>query len=306
MVDGLAVVDKPPGMTSHDVVSRCRRLFGQKRVGHAGTLDPDATGVLLVGLGRATRLMQYMSGLPKSYEAEVVLGIATSTLDSAGEVTGRWDQRHVSLEGARKAAEAFVGAISQVPPMVSAVKVGGKRLHKLARAGIEVDRPARQVTVSRFEVDEARTDGTGGIGLANGAGPIFAVRIDCSSGTYVRVLAADLGAALGGGAHLRRLRRTAVGPWKETDATPLESLGIEQVLPPAAALPWLTPVVVGADVEMDVRHGKVLDRRYLGVAGEGPWPIIGLSGDLLAVYQLYGEQTAKPSVVLAQPDGEAS
>jgi tRNA pseudouridine55 synthase len=297
VVDGLVVVDKPPGMTSHDVVSRCRRLFGQKRVGHAGTLDPDATGVLLVGLGRATRLMQYMSGLPKSYEAEVVLGVATSTLDSAGDVTGRWDQRHVTLEGARQAAEAFVGAISQVPPMVSAVKIGGKRLHELARAGIEIDRPARQVTVSRFEVDEAGTDE---------AGPVFAVHIDCSSGTYVRVLAADLGAALGGGAHVRRLRRTAVGPWREGDATPLESLGVEQVLPPAAALPWLTPFGVGADVETDVRHGKVLARTYLGVTGEGPWPIIGPSGELLAVYQPYGDQTAKPSVVLAQPAGEAS
>ena len=153
VIDGLAVVDKPAGMTSHDVVARCRRLFGQKRVGHAGTLDPDATGVLLVGLGRATRLLQFQSGLPKSYRAEVVLGVATTTLDAAGEVTGRWDQRQVTLEEARRAAAGLTGTIWQVPPMVSAVKVGGRRLHQLARQGVEVERAARQVTVWRFDVE---------------------------------------------------------------------------------------------------------------------------------------------------------
>lgn len=130
MVDGLVVVDKPAGMTSHDVVSRCRRIFDQRKVGHAGTLDPDATGVLLVGLGRATRLMQFMSGLDKSYTAEVVLGVATSTLDASGEVVGRWEMDSVTLEQARAAALALTGDIQQVPPMVSAVKVGGRRLHQ--------------------------------------------------------------------------------------------------------------------------------------------------------------------------------
>ena len=209
MIDGLAVVDKPAGMTSHDVVARCRRLFGQKRVGHAGTLDPDATGVLLVGLGRATRLLQFQSGLRKSYCAQVVLGVATTTLDAAGEVTGRWDQGQVSLAEARRAAGSLTGPIWQVPPMVSAVKVGGRRLHQLARQGIEVERAAREITVWRFDVESL--DGSAADGC-----PVLAVSVECSSGTYVRVLAADLGAALGGGAHLRRLRRTAVGPGRST------------------------------------------------------------------------------------------
>ncbi len=322
MIDGLVVVDKPAGMTSHDVVGACRRLFGQKRVGHAGTLDPDATGVLVVGLGRATRLLQFLSGLPKSYEAEVVLGVATSTLDSSGEVTGRWDQSHVTLEEARRAAVALTGPISQVPPMVSAVKVGGRRLHQLARAGIEVERPARNVVVTRFDVDEVVAAGAptppthpaseGEQGRLESEsesesqpdpgpdpGPVLAVGIDCSAGTYVRVLAADLGAALGGGAHVRRLRRTAVGPWRSVESTPLDLLGPAAVIPPAAALPWLASVAVGEEVAADIRHGKVLDAQTLGVAGTGPWPVVGPSGDLLAVYQPHGAGRAKPAVVLA-------
>lgn len=310
MIDGLVIVDKPAGMTSHDVVGACRRLFGQKRVGHAGTLDPDATGVLVIGLGRATRLLQFLSGLPKSYEAEIVLGVATTTLDSSGDVTGRWDQSHVTVEDARRAATVFTGPISQIPPMVSAVKVGGRRLHQLARAGIEVERPAREVVVTRFDVDEvvpAPAPPAGPIGESEQGrlesepdpGPVFAAHIDCSAGTYVRVLAADLGAALGGGAHVRRLRRTAVGPWSSVESTPLDRLGPAAVIPPAAALPWLASVAVGEDVAADIRHGKVLDAELLGVAGAGPWPVVGPSGDLLAVYQPHGAGRAKPAVVLA-------
>jgi tRNA pseudouridine55 synthase len=137
-VNGLVVVDKEAGWTSHDVVARCRRIFGQKRVGHAGTLDPDATGVLLVGLGRSTRLMRFLTALPKTYEAEVVLGTATSTLDASGEVTGTWDMEDVSLSAVREAAAGLTGEIEQVPPMVSAVKVDGRRLYALAREWIEV------------------------------------------------------------------------------------------------------------------------------------------------------------------------
>ena len=287
MVDGLAIVDKPAGMTSHDVVGRCRRVFGQKRVGHAGTLDPDATGVLLVGLGRATRLLQYMSGLSKSYSAEVVLGVATDTLDASGEPTGRWDQTSVTLEQARDAARALTGTIMQIPPMVSAIKIDGQRLHRLARAGVEVERPPRQVTVSRFEVDPAP-----------GEGPVFSVRIDCSSGTYVRVLGADLGAALGGGAHIRKLRRLTVGPWSVEQATPLDGIGPESVMAPAAAVPWMGAVAVCDELAAAVGHGKVLDRDTLGATGDGPWAVVGPQGDLLAVYEAYGPGRAKPAVVL--------
>ncbi len=219
-VDGLLVVDKPAGCTSHDVVARCRRIFGQKKVGHAGTLDPDATGVLLVGLGQATRLLQYLSGLSKRYTGEVVLGVATSTLDAQGTETGTWDMRDVTLEAAREAALTLTGEITQVPPMVSALKVGGRRLHELARAGIEVERAPRAVTVSRFEVGLAPPHEADGA-----AGPVLAIDVVCSSGTYVRSLAADLGAALGGGAHLRRLRRLAVGSYKLEEAVSLGGPG---------------------------------------------------------------------------------
>ena len=144
MISGLAVVDKPAGWTSHDVVARCRRVFGQRRVGHSGTLDPDATGVLLVGLGRVTRLLRYLTELPKVYVGEVVLGTETSTLDAAGEVTATFDMA-VTDADVQKVLPRFVGSILQIPPMVSAVKIGGRRLHELAREGVEVDRPPRPV-----------------------------------------------------------------------------------------------------------------------------------------------------------------
>jgi tRNA pseudouridine55 synthase len=297
VIDGLAVIDKPAGLTSHDVVAACRRVFGQKRVGHAGTLDPDATGVLLVGLGRATRLLQFQSGLPKCYEAEVVLGVATTTLDAGGEVTGRWDQQDVGLGDARRAAAGLTGTIWQVPPMVSAVKVGGRRLHALARQGVEVERAARQVTVSRFAVDVVEA------GSADG-GPVLGITVECSSGTYVRVLAADLGAALGGGAHVRRLRRIAVGPWTLEMAVGLDALSAEVVMSPAASLPWLDPVVVEGRLADEVGHGRVLDRDALGVEGSGPWRVVGAGGDLLAVYVEHGGAAGpagsrvKPAVVL--------
>jgi tRNA pseudouridine55 synthase len=297
VIDGLAVIDKPPRMTSHDVVAVCRRRFGQRRVGHAGTLDPDATGILLVGLGRATRLLQFQSGLTKAYQAEMMLGAATTTLDAAGEVTARWDQRGVSLEDARRAAAGLTGTIWQVPPMVSAVKVGGQRLHVLARQGVELERPARRVTVSRFTVDALQP-------AAGEDGPVLSVQVECSAGTYIRVLAADLGAALGGGGHVRRLRRTAVGPWTVEEAVELDRLTLDAVLPPAASLPWLEPVVVDDERAAAVANGRVLGRDVLGVTGEGPWRILGGRGDLLAVYVANGaDGSVKPAVVMP-PAGE--
>ncbi len=270
--DGLVVVDKPAGMTSHDVVGRCRRIFGQKKVGHAGTLDPDATGVLLVGLGRATRLMQYMTGLTKAYTTDIVLGTATITLDDSGEVTGTWDMSAVTVDDARKAAAELTGTIEQIPPMVSAVKVDGRRLYQLAREGIEVERAARTVTVTVFDL-EPGDDG------------VLRATIECSSGTYVRVLADDLGRLLGGGAHVRNLRRIAVGPWREADAVPLEQVGPDRVLPPAAMLPWLEAATVEGEVEAAVRYGRPLSPDRLGVHGAGPWRVIGSGGELLAVYE---------------------
>ncbi len=283
---GLVVVDKEAGWTSHDVVARCRRIFGQRRVGHAGTLDPDATGVLLVGLGRATRLLRFLTGLGKTYRGEVVLGVATSTLDASGAITGQWDMSSVSLSDVRAAAAALTGPIEQIPPMVSAVKVDGRRLHALAREGVEVERAPRPVVVHRFDVADTPETGT------------FAVEVECSSGTYVRVLAADLGTALGGGAHLRNLRRTAVGSFTLEEARRVDELGPDDVVTPARALRDLDLVVVDDDVVRHVARGLALDRIPLGVTGEGPWGLLGADGRLLAVYEATDTDRIRPAVVL--------
>jgi tRNA pseudouridine55 synthase len=255
-------------------------------VGHGGTLDPDATGVLLVGLGRATRLLRFLSELPKSYEGEVALGTATSTLDASGEVVGTWDMSAVRPAQVEAAAARFVGEIDQVPPMVSAVHLGGRRLHELAREGVEVEREPRRVTVHALEVSPTEDAG------------VFGIRVTCSAGTYVRSLAADLGAALGGGAHLRALRRTAVGPFSAAIARSLEQVTAADVLPPAEALRGKPKVVVDEVVAGAVAHGKVLERATLGVDGEGPWAVVDGLGNLLAVYEPHGDR-AKPAVVLA-------
>jgi len=299
-VDGLLIIDKPAGWTSHDVVARCRRIFGQRRVGHAGTLDPDATGVLVVGLGRATRLLRFLVGLPKSYTAQIVLGVATTTLDSGGEVTGRWDMGHVTLAQVREAAATLTGTIAQVPPMVSAIHVGGRRLHELARQGVVVEREARSVVVGRFDVAPTAAPSSAP-GDPSGC-QILAIEVDCSSGTYVRSLAADLGAALGGGAHLRCLRRTAVGPWTLADAVALDEVSPAQVMAPSAALTGQASLVAPAHLVAAIGNGKVLERADLGAQGAGPWAVLGPQGDLLAVYLAHGDGRIKPAVVLAEPE----
>ena len=286
VTSGLVVVDKEAGWTSHDVVARCRRIFGQRRVGHAGTLDPDATGVLLVGLGRATRLLRFLTALPKTYEGEVVLGTATSTLDASGAVTGIWDMERVGLAQVRVAAETLTGPIEQIPPMVSAVKVDGRRLHALAREGIEVDRAARPVTVHRFDVAPATDAG------------VFRVEVECSSGTYIRVLAADLGAALGGGAHLRNLRRTRIGSFTVDGARVVDELTPAMVLSPAQALRDLDQVVVTSDVQQHIARGLALDRVPLGVTGDGPWGLVDEGHRLLAVYEATETDRIRPAVVV--------
>jgi tRNA pseudouridine55 synthase len=289
--DGVAVVDKPAGWTSHDVVAKARGLLGTRKVGHAGTLDPDATGVLVLGVGRATRLLRYLTPLGKAYEAEIVLGVETSTLDAAGEVTATHDMSEVTVEEARRVvAEQFTGSIMQVPPMVSAVKVGGRRLHELAREGLEVDREARAVTIESFTVDEVP-----------GASAVLRATVSCSSGTYVRSLAADLGHALGGGAHLRSLRRTSVGPFSLEQAVPLDRLSPDVVLPMTAAVGHLATVAVEGDLADMVRHGRVLSRTELGVADApdaGPWAVLDSDGALLAVYIAHRHDTVKPDLVI--------
>lgn len=285
--DGLAVVDKAAGWTSHDVVAKARGLLGTRKVGHSGTLDPDATGVLLLGVGKVTRLLRYLGLPPKTYTGVIVLGTATATLDASGEVTGTWDMGAVGLDEVRGAAAGLTGDILQVPPMVSAVHVDGRRLHELAREGIEVERAARPVTVHRFAVSEPREAGC------------FPIEVVCSSGTYVRSLADDLGRALGGGAHLRDLRRTAIGSFTVDTAVALDALTPDALLTPAAALRDLASVTVGEEVATAIGFGRMLPLEALGVDGAGPWSLLGPSGDLLAVYEAHRDGMAKPSVVLA-------
>lgn len=283
-VHGVAVVDKEAGWTSHDVVAKARGLLGTRRVGHSGTLDPDATGVLVLGVGRATKLLRFLQLLPKSYRCEIIFGADTSTLDDSGEVVATYDMAFSPQEAAAAAA-TFVGDIMQVPPMVSAVKVGGRRLHELAREGIEVERNPRPVTITRYDLE------------ATGDPLVYRAEIECSSGTYVRVLAEDLGRALGGGAHIRRLRRTSVGPFTLDDARPLESI---EALPMLEAVRGFDRVVVDEDTEAAIRVGAVLDSQRLGVEPHdpGPWPVVSGSGELLAMYEPFRDGRVKPAVVL--------
>jgi tRNA pseudouridine55 synthase len=280
---GVVVIDKPAGWTSHDVVAKSRGVIGTRKVGHSGTLDPDATGVLVLGVGNATRLLRFLTELPKRYEGEIVLGTETTTLDAAGEITAIHDMSAVTDDQVRAAANRLTGNLMQVPPMVSAIKIDGKRLHELAREGKEVDRPPRPVRVDRFDVEPV-----------GGARGVWRCVVDCSSGTYIRSLAADLGTALGGGAHLRSLRRTSVGGFTLDDAGTIES---PTLLPISAAVQHLESAIVDDDTAVLVGHGRVLPLEQLGVSGVGPWAVLGEDGVLLAVYESH-PQGGKPTVVI--------
>jgi tRNA pseudouridine55 synthase len=277
---GVAVVDKPAGVTSHDVVGMLRRRFGERQVGHAGTLDPDATGVLVVAVGKATRLLRFVEKTRKGYTGEVVLGSSTSTLDSAGEVLETFDMSGVTIDDARTAVvEHLLGEIEQVPPMVSAIRVDGRRLHELAREGIEVERAPRPVTIHRFDVVDWVEPG------------VLAIDVECSAGTYIRTLADDLGRILGGGAHLRNLRRTHVGDFTLAEAAPPDAC---ELLPVSSAVRALDAVHVSDEIAALVANGRVLD----SWPGPGPWAIFDSRDELLAVYETFRDGQAKPSVVL--------
>jgi tRNA pseudouridine55 synthase len=286
--DGVVVIDKGAGWTSHDVVAKARGRLGTRKVGHAGTLDPSATGVLVLGVGRATRLLRYAQLLPKRYEAEIVLGVETATLDADGEVLATRDASAVTPDAVRAAAGALTGDILQVPPMVSAVKVDGRRLHELARAGIEVERAARPVHVWQFDVVPDPIEAH-----------IYHATVECSSGTYVRTLAADVGTALGCGAHLRNLRRTSVGSFTLDGAHTVETLEPEHVEPIERMIEALEQVEVPDELAARVRVGAVLERDVLGATGDGPCAVLTDAGTLLAVYEPHRGTTMKPAVVVA-------
>lgn len=212
---GIVVVDKPSGMTSHDVVGRCRRIFSTRRVGHAGTLDPMATGVLVIGVERATKILGLLTASSKSYAATIRLGQSTSTDDAEGELLHSVSARQLTNEAIESAVSALRGDIEQVPSTVSAIKVDGKRAYRLAREGQTVELKARPVRIDRFEVRDIRSGGD----VVD-----LDVEVDCSSGTYIRALARDVGAALGVGGHLTALRRTRVGRFGLDQAYPLDEL----------------------------------------------------------------------------------
>jgi tRNA pseudouridine55 synthase len=294
MTDGLVVVDKPPGFTSHDVVGKLRKVYGQRRVGHAGTLDPDATGVLLVGLGRATRLLRYLSEDGKAYRGRIVFGIATSTLDAAGEIL---DQHPMALtqSDVERALPQFVGDIQQLPPMVSAVKVGGRRLHELAREGQEVERSPRPARVDRFEIES----------FEPGPYPEATVVVECGSGTYIRTLAADLGVALGGCAHLAELRRLRVGSFTLAEAHSIAEIETDAdavVLPLVEAMRDLERVQLDDHQAQAVAHGVAFAPGALTVEGDGPFSLVAPDGRLLAVYDRHGAALRAAVVVVSGVD----
>lgn len=288
-MDGVLVCDKPAGLTSHDVVARVRRLAGQRRVGHGGTLDPPATGVLVLALGRATRLLPFLPTEPKRYLAEVAFGATTDTLDAAGTVTGTAAADRVDELGLRAALAGFLGPQEQVPPMVSAIKVGGERLYAKARRGEEVERAPRPIVIHELEL----------LGFAGGERPLATLAVVCSGGTYVRSLAADLGRALGTLAHLASLRRTAVGRFAEADAHTLEELAEPgrmeaAVLDPAAAMASTATRALTPDEASALATGRTLDPTGRG----DPVAAVGPDGRLVAVIQDSAGR-ARPKVVLA-------
>jgi len=283
MVDpGLVVVDKDPGMTSHDVVSRVRRLAGTRKVGHAGTLDPMATGVLVLGVDRATRLLGHLMLTEKAYDATIRLGVATTTDDAEGEVVSTRAVDGVSEDVVRTELARFVGDIEQVPTAVSAIKVDGKRAYARVRDGEQVELKARPVTIHELVVHEVDL-------------PEARISVRCSSGTYIRAIARDLGAALGVGGHLTALRRTAVGSFDLSVARTLEQLSDDfAVLPIADAARASFPVVDLDDEQAGhVRFGRALD---LVLPDAGPHAVFAPDGGFLALYEPHGER-ARPVAV---------
>jgi tRNA pseudouridine55 synthase len=273
VTSGLVVVDKPGGMTSHDVVSRVRRLAGTRKVGHAGTLDPMATGVLVLGVERATRLLGHLMLTEKAYDATVRLGVATTTDDAEGDVTATVPTAALDEGAVREAAATFVGELEQVPSAVSAIKVDGQRAYARVRAGESVELAPRSVTVHELVVHDVRLgDDIVDVDLG----------VRCSSGTYIRAIARDLGAALGVGGHLTSLRRTAVGPFTLDHAHTLDELGESFDLVPIAdaARASFPPLELTPEQAADVRVGRAVELDLSAVTA-----VFDPSGEFLALYE---------------------
>jgi tRNA pseudouridine55 synthase len=286
---GLVVVDKPAGITSHDVVGRCRRIFGTRKVGHAGTLDPMATGVLVVGIERATKILGLLTTTDKSYSATIRLGQTTSTEDAEGEVLQTVSADDVTDSQIGEAVAGLRGEIAQVPSAVSAIKVGGKRAYQLAREGQSVELAPRHVRIDRFDVLAIRRHG----GFVD-----VDVEVDCSSGTYIRALARDVGATLGVGGHLTALRRTGVGRFELDQARTLDELAEQPRLSYSldeACLQSFPRRDLTADETEDTRHGRPL--KPAGI--EGVYAATAPDGQVIALLRDEAERTK--SVVVLRP-----
>jgi len=286
--DGIVVVDKPGGLTSHDVVARMRAIAGTRKVGHAGTLDPMATGVLVLGINKATRLLGHLTLASKTYLATIRLGQSTVSDDAEGEITGSASTRGVTDVEIAAAIAGLVGDIQQVPSSVSAVSIDGKRAYARVRDGQSVALPARTINVSRFTMGAVRREGD----LLD-----VDVEVTCSSGTYVRALARDIGAALGVGGHLTMLRRTRVGPYGLAEARTLAALADDLSVIPMGevATAWFTTFTVEPGDVFGIRNGQ---RRDLPIGTETT-AILAPDGELLALYAREHDQPAKPLMVLA-------
>ncbi|WP_204034476.1 tRNA pseudouridine(55) synthase TruB [Micromonospora qiuiae] len=289
--DGLIVVDKPGGVTSHDVVARVRRLARTRRVGHGGTLDPMATGVLVIGVNRATRLLTYVIGADKSYTATIRLGQATVTDDAEGDVTSTTPAGRLTDDGIRSALAALTGEIDQVPSAVSAIKINGQRAYKRVREGESVELPARRVTVSRLDVLAIRREQPDVVDVD--------VDVACSTGTYIRAIARDAGLALGVGGHLTALRRTAVGGFRLAEAVTLDEL--ERRAPDLVDLPLAVAAQrffprrdASADEAKVLSHGGPLDP----VGLPGPYAVFDPAGGLIAIVSERAGR-ARAEIVLA-------
>jgi tRNA pseudouridine55 synthase len=291
--DGLVIVDKPGGLTSHDVVARIRRLAGTRRVGHAGTLDPMATGVLVVGVEKATRLLGYLTLTEKRYDATIRLGQSTSTDDAEGELTKTASAKDVSAETINKAIAELTGEIQQVPPAVSAIKVDGQRAYKLTRAGAAPELKSRPVTVYEFTVTDIRPAGDGDLTEVDAT-------VRCSSGTYIRALARDLGDKLGTGGHLTALRRTRVGGYGLDTAKTLDQLAERfEVMPLAQAAAAAFPRRdLSADEARRLAHGGRLPAGPPGTGTPSPTAAFAPDGSLVALLAEQDGQ-ARPLAVFA-------
>jgi tRNA pseudouridine55 synthase len=298
-MNGVLLVDKPAGPTSHDVVHRVRRALGTREAGHTGTLDPAATGLLAVCLGDALKLQRWLSEGDKAYLATVVFGTSTTTEDAEGTVLARGDPSALTEEAVRRALVPLTGEIDQVPPMYSAVRVDGRRLHEAARAGETVERAARRVTVHSLALAGLEPAGTGPLRRA-------ALEVRCGKGTFVRTLAADLGRALGVPAHLGALRRTEAGPFRLEGALPLEELErlaaadrpalLARIIPPADAVTFFPLLAVDANGAIALSRGRQLAR-----PGEpdGPRRVVGPDGALVAVGEVAGGRLRPVRIITA-------